>query len=161
MGTGSSKGAKSASPRSDLGEPVRDVQPRAEPSKKERKDSSSSSSSSSSVSSKGKRRIKKLSVDGDNRNELIDVVLEYVNTNAIKQVNFDYASRLVATEINWQWAITNGSARYTETLFQGVKLEPATNRRGWKNIRIYVSSTFSEFKQERDLLAQEVKNALY
>ena len=145
MGSGSSKNAKAVSPSKDG---------KVEGKGRRRSSSSSSSSSSSKSSKKGKSR--KLSIDGNNnRNELIDVVLEYVNTNTIKTVSFDYASRLKATEVNWQWAIANGTATHANSLGE-IKLEPTKNRRGWRNIRIYVASTFGDFKHERDFLADEV-----
>ena len=120
-------------------------------SKDKRGKSSKSSSSSSSSSSKSGK--KKLSIDGNNnRDDLIDVVLEYVNTSKIKCVSYDYAARLKATEINWQWAIANGTAAHATK----PKLKPTTNRRGWRNIRIYVASTFDDFEEERNVLAKQV-----
>ena len=125
--------------------------------KKKSKDAAKSrkSSSSSSSSSSSKGGAKKLSIDGNNnRNELIDVVLEYVNTNRIKYVSYEYAARLKATEINWQWAIANGTSAYAQSMKP--ELQPTKNRRGWRNIRIYISSTFEEFEEERDVLSKQV-----
>ena len=39
----------------------------------------------------------------------------------------------------------------------GIKLEPAKNRRGWKTIRIFLSSTLTDFHQEREVLVKEVR----
>jgi hypothetical protein len=37
-----------------------------------------------------------------------------------------------------------------------VELYPTTNRKGWKTIRVFVSSTFKDFHQEREVLVKEV-----
>lgn len=116
---------------------------------------SNSSNSSSNSSKHGKSKAKKLSIEGSNRNELIDPILEYINTNKIDLISYDFASRLKATEINLQWAIANGTCSYAKSK-RDIKLQPIKNRRGWRNVRIYVASTFDDFKQERNLLIEEV-----
>ena len=42
-----------------------------------------------------------------------------------------------------------------------VHLEPSKQRRGWKTIRIFVSSTFRDFHQEREVLVKEVETGYY
>ncbi|XP_066928434.1 TPR repeat-containing protein DDB_G0287407-like isoform X2 [Clytia hemisphaerica] len=37
-----------------------------------------------------------------------------------------------------------------------INLQPATSRKGWKTIRLFVSSTFKDFHQEREVLVKEV-----
>ena len=38
-----------------------------------------------------------------------------------------------------------------------ISLKPATSRKGWKTIRLFVSSTFKDFHQEREVLVKEVR----
>jgi len=37
-----------------------------------------------------------------------------------------------------------------------IDLQPTTSRKGWKTIRLFVSSTFKDFHQEREVLVKEV-----
>ena len=37
-----------------------------------------------------------------------------------------------------------------------ISVKPTANRKGWKTIRLFVSSTFKDFHQEREVLVKEV-----
>ena len=39
---------------------------------------------------------------------------------------------------------------------QAITVKPLKNRKGWKTIRIFVSSTFKDFHEEREVLVKEV-----
>ena len=39
---------------------------------------------------------------------------------------------------------------------QAITVEPLKNRKGWKTSRIFVSSTFKDFHEEREVLVKEV-----
>ena len=38
-----------------------------------------------------------------------------------------------------------------------ISVKPTSNRKGWKTIRLFVSSTFKDFHQEREVLVKEVR----
>lgn len=37
-----------------------------------------------------------------------------------------------------------------------ISVKPTLNRKGWRTIRLFVSSTFKDFHQEREVLVKEV-----
>ncbi|XP_047125154.1 telomerase protein component 1 [Hydra vulgaris] len=39
---------------------------------------------------------------------------------------------------------------------QAINVEPLKNRKGWRTIRIFVSSTFKDFHHEKEVLVKEV-----
>lgn len=53
--------------------------------------------------------------------------------------------------IDEMWAIVKKTSDR-----QAIKVEPTKNRKGWRTIRIFVSSTFKDFHHEREVLVKEV-----
>ena len=64
---------------------------------------------------------------------------------------FEEASELRPRDPLEMWAIVKGTSD-----LEGIQIEPVKNRKGWRTIRIFVSSTFKDFHQEREVLVKEV-----
>ena len=64
---------------------------------------------------------------------------------------FQEASELCPRDPLEMWAIVKGTSD-----LEGIQIEPVKNRKGWRTIRIFVSSTFKDFHQEREVLVKEV-----
>ena len=69
----------------------------------------------------------------------------------IIELTFEEASKLQPKDPNEMWTIVKGTSDK-----EGIQIEPTKNRKGWKTIRIFVSSTFKDFHQEREVLVKEV-----
>lgn len=77
-----------------------------------------------------------------------------VTSSSVPEVitlTFEEASKLQPKDPNEMWTIVKGTSDK-----EGIQIEPTKNRKGWKTIRIFVSSTFKDFHQEREVLVKEV-----
>lgn len=70
--------------------------------------------------------------------------------NGIK-LSLEQAALSKATTPEEMWEIVKDSSNSTL-----VTLKPARNRKGWKTIRLFVSSTFKDFHHEREVLVKKV-----
>ena len=69
----------------------------------------------------------------------------------IQKISYEKASQLLPQDPDEMWAIVKGTSDKV-----GIHIEPLKNRKGWRTIRIFVSSTFKDFHQEREVLVKEV-----
>lgn len=74
-----------------------------------------------------------------------------IDTVKLTDISYEEASKLTPTNPEEMWAIVKGTSDK-----EGIHLEPTKNRKGWRTIRIFVSSTFKDFHQEREVLVKEV-----
>ena len=74
-----------------------------------------------------------------------------IETDQYHEISYEKASQLKVTEPEQMWAIVKGTSDR-----EGIQIEPTKNRKGWRTIRIFVSSTFKDFHQEREVLVKEV-----
>ena len=74
-----------------------------------------------------------------------------IATDQFHQISYEKASQLQVTDPEEMWAIVKGTSDR-----EGIQIEPTKNRKGWRTIRIFVSSTFKDFHQEREVLVKEV-----
>ena len=77
---------------------------------------------------------------------------DLIETDQFHEISYEKASQLQVTEPEEMWAIVKGTSDR-----EGIQIEPTKNRKGWRTIRIFVSSTFKDFHQEREVLVKEVK----
>ena len=75
-----------------------------------------------------------------------------IETDQFHEISYEKASQLQVAEPEEMWAIVKGTSDR-----EGIQIEPTKNRKGWRTIRIFVSSTFKDFHQEREVLVKEVK----
>ena len=73
---------------------------------------------------------------------------DYLTTDAI---SYEVASKLQPKDIKEMWSIVKKTSDK-----QAINVVPLKNRKGWRTIRIFVSSTFKDFHQEREVLVKEV-----
>lgn len=66
-------------------------------------------------------------------------------------LSYEKASQLHPKDPDEMWAIVNCTSDR-----EGIHIEPTKNRKGWRTIRVFVSSTFKDFHQEREVLVKEV-----
>ena len=59
---------------------------------------------------------------------------------------------MICPGIEEMWAIVKKTSDR-----HAINVEPTKNRKGWRTIRIFVSSTFKDFHQEREVLVKEVR----
>ena len=67
-------------------------------------------------------------------------------------LSFEKACQLKPEDPEEMWAIVKKTCDS-----DGIELKPTKNRRGWRTVRIFVSSTFKDFHQEREVLVKEVR----
>ena len=77
------------------------------------------------------------------------------NTPEEYNLTFEEASNLQPKDPKEMWAIVKGTSDQ-----EGIELKPTKNRKGWRTIRIFVSSTFRDFHQEREVLVKEVATSI-
>eukprot|EP00794_Sanderia_malayensis_P017019 gene17019-18733_t len=70
-------------------------------------------------------------------------------------ISYEEASKLSPKSPEEMWAIVKGTSDK-----DSIHLEPTKNRKGWRTIRIFVSSTFKDFHQEREVLVKELSQEL-
>ncbi|XP_057298336.1 TPR repeat-containing protein DDB_G0287407-like [Hydractinia symbiolongicarpus] len=66
-------------------------------------------------------------------------------------LTYEKASKLKLKNVNQMW---DAVKQTSDT--NSIHVEPIKNRKGWRTIRIFVSSTFKDFQQEREILVKEV-----
>ena len=66
-------------------------------------------------------------------------------------LTYEKASQLQPASPDEMWAIVNRTSEK-----EGIHIEPTKNRKGWRTIRLFVSSTFKDFHPEREVLVKEV-----
>ena len=66
-------------------------------------------------------------------------------------LTYEKASQLSPESPDEMWAIVNRTSER-----EGIHIEPTKNRKGWRTIRLFVSSTFKDFHPEREVLVKEV-----
>ena len=69
------------------------------------------------------------------------------------QISFEKAASLRLETPTQMWA----AVRKTCTPSKKWTVEKSKSRRGWKTIRLFVSSTFKDFHVEREVLVKEVR----
>ena len=75
---------------------------------------------------------------------------------ATLELSFEEAAALRVSDPSSMWAIVKKTCHRVGRNREW-KVEPVKNRRGWKTIRLFVSSTFRDFHNEREVLVKEVK----
>lgn len=90
----------------------------------------------------------------DSENERIghDSESERINTEEFTSLSYEEVAALRPTDPENMWAIVKKSSDTNREW----KLDSVKNRRGWKTIRLFVSSTFRDFHAEREALVKEV-----
>ena len=79
---------------------------------------------------------------------------ERVNTEEFTPLSYEEVAALRPTNPENMWAIVKKSSDTNRDW----KLDSVKNRRGWKTIRLFVSSTFRDFHAEREALVKEVSS---
>lgn len=96
------------------------------------------------------------SIGYESENERIghDGESERVNTEQFTSLSYEEVAALRPTNPENMWAIVKKSSDTNRDW----KLDSVKNRRGWKTIRLFVSSTFRDFHAEREALVKEVSS---
>ena len=76
---------------------------------------------------------------------------DFINAQKSLDLTYENAAKIVPKDIDEMWAIVKKTSDK-----QAITVEPLKNRKGWKTIRIFVSSTFKDFHEEREVLVKEV-----
>jgi len=77
---------------------------------------------------------------------------EYIDSSQFLSLSYEEVAALKPSNPDNMWAIVKKTCdRNKEWQLDSVK-----NRRGWKTIRLFVSSTFRDFHAEREALVKEV-----
>lgn len=94
------------------------------------------------------------SIGYESENERIghDGESERANTEEFTSLSYEEVAALRPTNPENMWAIVKKSSDTNRDW----KLDSVKNRRGWKTIRLFVSSTFRDFHAEREALVKEV-----
>lgn len=80
---------------------------------------------------------------------------EFVEEESL-ELTFEEAAALRVSDPSSMWAIVKKTCNRIGPNREW-KVEPVKNRRGWKTIRLFVSSTFRDFHNEREVLVKEVR----
>ena len=75
----------------------------------------------------------------------------FINAQKSLDLTYENAAKIVPKDIDEMWAIVKKTSDK-----QAITVKPLKNRKGWKTIRIFVSSTFKDFHEEREVLVKEV-----
>lgn len=67
------------------------------------------------------------------------------------EITLEEASQAQADTPEEMWSIVKKSSSAST-----IDIQPAKSRKGWKTIRLFVSSTFKDFHQEREVLVKQV-----
>lgn len=67
------------------------------------------------------------------------------------RLTYEEASKLKLKNVNQMWDTVKQTSDTNS-----IRVKPIKNRKGWRTIRIFVSSTFKDFQQEREILVKEV-----
>ena len=76
---------------------------------------------------------------------------KFVDSQKFLDLTYEEAAKLQPKDINEMWAIVKKTSDK-----DAISVQPTENRKGWRTIRIFVSSTFKDFHQEREVLVKEV-----
>jgi len=76
---------------------------------------------------------------------------DFVDSQKFLDITYEEAAKLQPKDIDEMWAIVKKTSDK-----EAINVEPLKNRKGWRTIRIFVSSTFKDFHQEREVLVKEV-----
>lgn len=79
---------------------------------------------------------------------------EYIESKEFLRISYEEAAALRPADPSNMWAVVKKTCDRRTGEF---KLESVKNRRGWKTIRLFVSSTFRDFHAEREVLVKEVR----
>ena len=80
---------------------------------------------------------------------------EYIKSENFTNLSFEDLAELQPETVSDMWAIVRGTSDN-----KAISVTPLKNRKGWRTIRIFVSSTFKDFHQEREVLVKEVRSFL-
>lgn len=72
-------------------------------------------------------------------------------SSEVTALTYEEASKLQPKDPAEMWAIVKDTSDR-----EGIQIEPMKNRKGWRTIRVFVSSTFKDFHPEREVLVKEV-----
>lgn len=78
---------------------------------------------------------------------------EYIDSRKFLELSYEEAAALRPSDPTNMWAVVKKTCDRRTGEF---KLDSVKNRRGWKTIRLFVSSTFRDFHAEREVLVKEV-----
>lgn len=78
---------------------------------------------------------------------------EYIDSSEFLSLSYEEVAALRPTDPDNMWAIVKKTCDRNKEW----KLDSVKNRRGWKTIRLFVSSTFRDFHAEREALVKEVQ----
>lgn len=95
-------------------------------------------------------------VKKDFQEEFNDPFQSNTNENSQPSLSYAEAASLRPADTENMWAIV----QKTCTNDGNWALNTVKNRRGWKTIRLFVSSTFRDFHAEREVLVKEVRHRL-
>ena len=73
------------------------------------------------------------------------------NTARMAEVSFADAAKTVSNNVEEMWQLVEKTS-----LGESFEVLPVKNRRGWRTVRIFVSSTFRDFLSEREVLVKEL-----
>merc|ERR1719494_810557 len=76
---------------------------------------------------------------------------EYIKSENFTNLSFEDLAELQPETVSDMWAIVRGTSDN-----KAISVTPLKNRKGWRAIRIFVSSTFKDFHQEREVLVKEI-----
>ena len=76
---------------------------------------------------------------------------DFIDAQQFLDLSYEEAAKIVPENIDEMWAIGKRTSDK-----DAINVEPLKNRKGWRTIRIFVSSTFKDFHQEREVLVKEV-----
>ena len=75
----------------------------------------------------------------------------FINAQKSLDLTYENAAKIVPKDIDEMWAIVKKTSDK-----QAITVKPLKIRKGWKTIRIFVSSTFKDFHEKREVLVKEV-----
>ena len=81
---------------------------------------------------------------------------EYIDSSQFLSLSYEEVAALRPSDPENMWAIVKKTCDRNREW----KLDSVKNRRGWKTIRLFVSSTFRDFHAERESLVKEVRLCL-
>jgi len=76
---------------------------------------------------------------------------QFLDAQKYLDISYIEAAALRPQSIEEMWAIVKQTSDK-----DAINVEPTKNRKGWRTIRIFVSSTFRDFHQEREVLVKEI-----
>ena len=82
---------------------------------------------------------------------------EHIESSEFLSLSYEEVAALRPSDPENMWAVVKKTCDKNREW----KLDSVKNRRGWKTIRLFVSSTFRDFHAERESLVKEVSLCLY